>query len=299
MTRAARGARGYDNPRAASDAAAPRVILFPASQSRPPSSFPSVLPMNPLRPLLCLAAFVSATLCSGQTLATSGHALDDFSNYTLGEIIAGKGERGAWRLRGLNLAHSAQIVAVDGTHVLGFQARQLAIFDKPTAFSIPADGIGTVSFRIRLPGPQAGPKHDQAFFFIVKTREQADSDLTSPVNGLFILQFAYLEAERSYRLRLEGPGPSPTPALITPGQWHDVAVQVNMPLAAFQVWVTPPGGSTALVINHLYRDGVVPFKNRGAGAAELIYLRNQNLPATVEIDALRFIPSAAGSLPPR
>jgi hypothetical protein len=251
------------------------------------------------RLILAAAAFAAASLCQGQTLATSGRALDDFSNYPLGEIIAGKGDRGAWRLRGLNLANSAQIVAVDDAHVLGFQTRQLAIFDKPAAFSIPADATGTVSFRIRLPAPQTGPKNDQSFFFIVKTREQADSDLTNPINGFFLLQFSYLEAERAYRLRLEGPGPSPTPALITPGQWHDVAVQINLPQASYQVWVTPPGGSPALVVNHLYRDGVVPFKNRGAGPAELIYLRNHNLPGQVELDALRFIPSAAGSLRPR
>lgn len=251
------------------------------------------------RLLAVLCALTAATLGSGQTLATSGRVLDDFSNYPLGEIIAGKGDRGSWRLRGLNLALSGQIVAVDGAHVLGFQTRQHAIFDKPAAFSIPAEATGTVSFRLRLPGAQANPKHDQGFFFIVKTREQAENDLTSPVNGLLLLHISYVEAERAYRLRLEGPSPSPTPVLVTPGHWHDIAVQIDLARAAYQVWVTPPGGSPALVVNHLYRDGIVPFKNRGNGPAEVIYLRNHNLPAQVELHALRFTPGAAGSLPPR
>jgi hypothetical protein len=256
------------------------------------------MPLLRSLPLL-LAAFGAATLCSGQTLASSGRALDDFSNYPLGEIIAGKGEGGAWRLRGLNIALAGQIVAVNGSHVLGLQTRQHAIFEKPAAFSIPTDATGTVSFRLRLPGPRSNPEHDQAFFFILKTSEQASADLTSPTNGLLLLHVSYLAEERAYRLRLEGPSPSPTQVLVTPDQWHDLAVQINMAQANYQVWVTPPGGSPALVVNHLYRDGVVPFKNHGNGPAEVIYLRNHNLSAHVEIDALRFIPGPAGALPPR
>ena len=240
--------------------------------------------------VLFLAALGVATAAPAQP--ASGRALDDFSNYTLGELIAGKGEKGAWRSRGVNRGLSGEIVAVDSVHVLGLAPRHYAIFDQPEAFSIPADATGTVSFRLRLPGPDSGAKHDQAFYFIAKTREQADSDLTNPINGLFLLQFSYVEAERAYRLRLEGPGPSPTATLIRPGQWHEFAVRIDMKLASYQVWLTPPGGAPALVVNHLYKDGVVPFKNRGSSAAELLYLRNHNLPAQVEIDALRFTPGS-------
>lgn len=213
--------------------------------------------------------------------------LDDFSNYPLGEIILGKGDRGAWRAKGLNRANAGEIVASGEEHVLGLRTRSFAIFDAPHLFSLSEAEGGRVSFRVKMPAVEA--KQDDAFFFILKTREQTNEGLTRPDNGLILLQISYDAPQKAYRLRLEGPGPSPTQVLVTPGAWYVVDVKMNMAKARYEVWLTPPGGTSTLVTNHLYRDGAVPFKNRGAGAAEMIYLRNQSLPGRVEIAGLRFL----------
>lgn len=215
--------------------------------------------------------------------------LDDFEGYGAGESIRGKGMERAWRTQGWAPAGAAEIrrnPAGDGM-VLGFGPRKMAVYEHLPTFYVPEFGMGTLHFRL-FP-PAQGATDNQAFYLILKTRAQADADLTRPNNGVLLLQFQYRQDGHGYRLMLEGPGSSPTNVLLPADEWSHIWVLLDHGNQAYRVYLGQDARSIQLVTNHRYPDGVVPYKNRTGAPIELIYLRNQSIGAEVLVDDLAYL----------
>lgn len=215
--------------------------------------------------------------------------LDDFDAYGVGESIRGKGLERAWRTQGWAPANAAEVRRhpSEPGMALAFGPRRMAIYDHRPTFHVPEFGMGTLHMRLFL--PERGATDNQAFYLILKTREQADADLTRPDNGVLLLQFQYRSEGRGYRLVLEGPDSSPTNVLLPADTWSHVWVLLDHGNQSYRVYLGQDARSIQLVTNHRYRDGVVPFKNRSTAPIELIYLRNQSLGAEVLLDDLAYL----------
>lgn len=222
--------------------------------------------------------------------------LDDFSEYTSGESIRGKGPDHAWRFRGWSPNNSATVDSLDGRMSLAFDTRQMAIFEHSPLFMIEPGGRGTLYLRMYFPGGDIN--NEGAFYIIVKTMPQANENLTNPANGILLFHVEYHKDSGNYRLRMEGEAPSPSDPMILPGVWTEIWLNMDLSQDSYTAYVAQQGGTPLLVTTHRYSNGITPLKNHHKNSsAELIYLRNQSINAPVYVDALYFQHGSDGRAP--
>jgi|GEM_PF-4065989 len=224
--------------------------------------------------------------------------LENFESYRSGEALRGQGNDQEWRIRGWAAEHAGQVAAHENGKALSLLARQIAFYDNPNSFAVEKAAKGTLHLRLRLPSAE-NIENGQAFFLILKTRDQADSDLTRPNNGVLTVQFRYAKASHDYRVHVEGPGPSPTEIRVPAEVWCHVLLLVDHTTQSYRLQLGLDAKDLRPITNHRYRDGVIPFQNTTPHPVEIIYLRNHSINGPVLVDDLHFSPSEQSlALPP-
>lgn len=250
-----------------------------------------------MKPLVCttgaLLLFTSVCLQA----RPEWRLLENFESYRAGDILRGQGKDQDWRIRGWAANHAGQVATHQTGQALRLDARQIAFYDNPNLFAVEKAAKGTLHLRLRLPSGEI--ENDQAFYLILKTREQAETDLTRPNNGALTVQFRYVKTSNDYRVLIEGPAPSPTDIRVPADVWSHVLVLVDHTQQSYRLQLGLDAKDLTPVTNHRYGDGVVPFQNKSPEALELIYLRNHSINGPVLVDDLHFTPAEQSlTLPP-